>query len=74
LHDYGGYAFTHQLGGALADRGHLVQYVYSETTQQVKRFDGDEPQNLTLHGIRLRQPFAKYSYLATAAIRSVLWP
>jgi len=63
LHDYGGYNFTHQLGSVLAERGHTLLYAYSETTQQVKRFDEKSNEKLHAQGITLNRPFQKYNYI-----------
>lgn len=64
LHDYGGYAFTLQLAGALAERGHYVCYTYSETTQFVLRCDASRVEGRVLvKGIRLSKLFKKYSFL-----------
>ncbi len=64
LHDYGGYAFTAQLGRALAGRGHQVFYSYSLTTQLMQRFS---PQPVTddfvVEGIKLSRPFTRYNYI-----------
>ena len=64
LHDYGGYAFTLQLAGALARRGHEVCYAYSITTQYVERCDASKVDTpVIMKGIQLSQPFQKYSFL-----------
>ena len=65
LHDYGGYAFTYQLAVQLATRGHEVQYIYSDTTQYIKRnsyHSGKNTPNLQVIGIKLSKPFQKYSF------------
>ena len=64
LHDYGGYAFTRQLAEALASRNHWVEYVYSETTQSIRRSGSNSYRsNFIATGIKLSQTFEKYSYL-----------
>lgn len=64
IHDYGGYAFTAQLGRALAGRGHQVLYSYSLTTQLMQRFTPHpELENFTAEGVNLPGSFARYSYL-----------
>jgi len=63
LHDYGGYPFTVQLGRTLSGKDHIINYLYSETTQQVKRFDSQSNQNLQIIGIDLEHSFEKYNYL-----------
>lgn len=64
LHDYGGYAFTAQLGRALAGRGHHVLYSYSLTTQLMQRFTPtQELDNFTIEGVQLPGSFARYNYL-----------
>ena len=64
LHDYGGYPFTHQLAEALACRGHVVQYCFSDTTQSIKRSSSNcSSANLSVTGIKLCRPFKKYSFL-----------
>jgi glycosyltransferase involved in cell wall biosynthesis len=63
LHDYGGYNFTHQLGQILAEKGHSVLYVYSETTQQVKRFGDEHNDRLHVKGITLNRQYEKYNYI-----------
>ena len=64
LHDYGGYAFTAQLGRALGGRGHRVDYSYSLTTQLMQRFLlQPELENFTVEAISLPNPFARYNYM-----------
>ena len=64
LHDYGGYAFTVQLGRVLAGRGHQVKYSYSLTTQLVQRFKTrPEFEHFTVEGVQLACPFNRYNYL-----------
>ena len=64
LHDYGGYAFTAQLGRALAGRGHQVNYTYSLTTQMMQRFSQrPEIDTFTVEGVRLPHSFNRYNYL-----------
>ncbi len=64
IHDYGGYAFTAQLGRALAGKGHQVYYLYSLTTQLMQRFSPQpELENFKLEGVQLHRPFARYNYL-----------
>jgi len=64
LHDYGGYAFTAQLGRALAKKGHQVLYSYSLTTQLIQRFNlQPELDNFTIEGVSLPKPFTRYNYL-----------
>jgi glycosyltransferase involved in cell wall biosynthesis len=64
LHDYGGYPFSLQLGISLAEAGHRVHYVYSQSTQQVQRITPRRGDALfSCEGIRLNQPFEKYHYL-----------
>ncbi len=68
IHDYGGYAFTLQLAQALAAHGHQVSYLYSETTQLVKRLDpAGSNGRLAIHGVSLERPFRKYSFLQRRA-------
>lgn len=68
LHDYGNYPFTRQLARELAARGHFVDYVYSETTQLIKRGSEDKGEGrFSISGIRLEQKFAKYNYLQRRA-------
>jgi colanic acid biosynthesis glycosyl transferase WcaI len=63
IHDYGGYAFTLQLAQALAAHGHQVSYLYSETTQLVRRLDpAGSNGRLAIHGVSLARPFRKYSF------------
>ena len=62
VHDYGGYAFALQLAESLAKRKHSVQYIYSDTTQAIKRLvQHGEQTNLLVTPIVLSSPFAKYS-------------
>ena len=64
LHDYGGYAFTFQLAGALALDGHEVCYLYSQSTQMVERLDpAGIHAGLEIHGVTLERPFQKYAFL-----------
>jgi len=64
VHDYGGYAFTAQLGRALAAKGHQVYYSYSLTTQLMQRFTPPTGmENLTVEGVTLHRPFARYNYM-----------
>ena len=64
LHDYGNYPFTRQLARELAARGHAMDYVYSESTQLIKRGTANpSTKNLTVTGILLDKPFQKYNYL-----------
>ena len=64
LHDYGGYPFTLQLGMCLAEAGHRVHYLYSQSTQQVQRITPKRGDALfSCEGIRLTQPFEKYHFL-----------
>jgi len=64
LHDYGGYAFTAQLGRSLAGRGHQVLYSYSLSSQLMQRFKPQhEPDNFSVEGVSLPRPFARYNYL-----------
>ena len=64
LHDYGGYAFSAQLAGELAKRGHQVYYAYSRTTQLMQRFqDRPDTSNLIIEDIRFSERFDKYNYL-----------
>ena len=63
LHDYGGYHFTFQLAQALSENIHQVNYIYSKTTQQLKRFQGVTSENLEVRGITLSRAFDKYNYL-----------
>ncbi len=64
LHDYGGYAFTAQLGRALARKGHQVIYSYSLSTQLIQRFKPQpEFDNFTIKGVSLPGPFKRYNYL-----------
>ncbi len=64
LHDYGGYAFTVQLGQALAGRGHQVYYSYSLTTQLMQRFAAPPTlEKFTIEGVKLPTPFSRYNYL-----------
>ena len=68
FHDYGGYAFTLQLAKALAAHGHQVRYLYSETTQLVRRLDpAGGNGRLAIHGVSLERPFRKYSFLQRRA-------
>lgn len=67
IHDYGGYAFTFQLARALAACGNQVCYLYSESTQLVRRIDpalggGEGNGRLVVHGVTLARPFRKYSF------------
>jgi len=62
VHDYGGYPFTRQLAESLAKRGHSVQYIYSDTTQAIKRVaEHAEQTNLQVTPIVLNKKFAKYA-------------
>ncbi len=66
IHDYGGYAFSLQLARQLARRGFRVHYVYSESTQKVKRGDfsgASVVPGLSVQGVTLAQPFRKYNLL-----------
>ena len=63
LHDYGGYAFTYQAAQSLAARGYPVSYVYSDTTQFIKRNPGAGSANLSSVGVQLSKPFQKYSFI-----------
>lgn len=64
LQDYGGYAFSAQLGGELTRCGYQVYYAYSKTTQLMQRFtDFIKPPNLVVEGISLESTFEKYNYL-----------
>jgi colanic acid biosynthesis glycosyl transferase WcaI len=68
IHDYGGYAFTLQLAKALAAHRHQVSYLYSETTQLVRRLDpAGGNGRLAIHGISIQRPFRKYSFLQRRA-------
>lgn len=63
LHDYGGYAFTAQLGRALAGRGHQVLYSHSLSSQLMQRFTTQPAKgNFTIEGVRLQKPFARYNF------------
>jgi len=62
FHDYGGYHFTYQLAWALLEKGHTVNYAYSKTTQQLKRFSDKRAENLEVTGVTLDRAFDKYNY------------
>ena len=68
LHDYGNFPFIRQLARSLAMRGHDVHFVYSESTQLIKRSENGLPvKNLTITGITLKKPFEKYDFLRRRA-------
>lgn len=71
VHDYGGYSFSVQLSRELARCNHQVHYVYSDSTQFVKRgkfqLQPDDPPGLSLFGVKLGRPFSKYSYFKRRA-------
>jgi colanic acid biosynthesis glycosyl transferase WcaI len=62
VHDYGGYPFTRQLAESLVKRKHWVNYIYSETTQSIKRGAHLPGQSdLQVTPVVLTKKFAKYS-------------
>lgn len=62
MHDYGGYPFTRQLALNLARRGHSVEYIYSESTQMIRRVaEHAEQANLRVTPIGLDKKFSKYA-------------
>jgi colanic acid biosynthesis glycosyl transferase WcaI len=64
LHNYGGYPYSRQLAENLAKRKHSVHYIYSDTTQVIKRMTHHtEQSNLQIIPIMLSQDFKKYSFL-----------
>jgi colanic acid biosynthesis glycosyl transferase WcaI len=64
LHNYGGYPYSRQLAENLANRKHSVHYIYSDTTQVIKRMTHHtEQSNLQIIPIMLSQDFKKYSFL-----------
>ncbi|HEX3220095.1 MAG TPA: glycosyltransferase family 4 protein [Candidatus Limnocylindria bacterium] len=63
LHDYGGYAFTLQLAGALAERGHEVLYLYaSRASKSPARQDAEPAASLMIEPIDIGQPLQRYSW------------
>lgn len=64
LHDYGGYAFTHQLAERLAGLGQQVHYLHGGAMQAVQRSrrDSSHP-NLSINSAQIEAPFAKYNFI-----------
>jgi colanic acid biosynthesis glycosyl transferase WcaI len=68
IHDYGGYTFTRQIAGKLARRKHSILYIYSDTTQLIRRgIKNKEIANLQEIDIKLAGVFKKYSLLQRRA-------
>jgi glycosyltransferase involved in cell wall biosynthesis len=68
LHDYGNYPFTRQLARELVARGHFVNYVFSESTQLIKRGGVEQGEGrFSITAIRLERTYAKYNYLQRRA-------
>jgi glycosyltransferase involved in cell wall biosynthesis len=66
VHDYAGHAFPVQLSRALARRGHAVHHLYTTFFQGPKGAvepRSADPPNLSIEGLTLGQPFAKYSFV-----------
>lgn len=67
VHDFGGYPYPYALSRALALRGHEVQHVYCGSHQttpagDLERAAGEIPA-LDIHGIRLKDPLDKFSFV-----------
>jgi colanic acid biosynthesis glycosyl transferase WcaI len=68
IHNYGGYPYSRQLAECLTRRGHEVEYLYSQTTQQIQRVarHAEQP-NLSIRPIVLAGEFNKYAFLRRRA-------
>lgn len=65
LNDRPGHPFEVQLSRQLAARGHTVQHCYGEFFQSPRgnlQKTADDPPTLTIIGIQLNKPFAKYAF------------
>ena len=63
VHDYSGHPFQVQLSRALADRGHVVHHQYCPSYVSGHgdmRVRASDPPGLSITGIELRRPFARY--------------
>ena len=70
VHDYSGHAFQVQLSRALARRGHEVLHLHAAFFQTPKGRLAREPGDaagLTIEGLDLGEPFAKYRFLLRRA-------
>ncbi len=66
IHDYSGHPFQVQLSRELARRGHEVLHLYSTAFQTPKGAlsrQPDDPATFRVEGLRLKEPFAKYSFI-----------
>ncbi len=66
IHDYSGHAFPIQLSRQLAANGHDVLHLYSSSFQSPHgklASQTDDAQSLTIRGIDLGVPFAKYQFV-----------
>ena len=66
VHDFGGYAFPHELSEELARRGHTVAHIYCtshNTTPRGVASANTSPSSLVTTGLSLRDPLNKYNFI-----------